>query len=85
MKEPRPSNNLEGNVGTPFAPMNYAVSTLHCMTISLAEGGAGLGTASGEHIARRMLADVGFSNVIVHETPGDPRAGVFVSTRPPEG
>jgi len=83
MKEPRLSSNLEDNVGNPFAPMTYAVSTLHCMTISLAEGGAGLGTAFGEQLARRMLADAGFTDVTVHEAPGDPRSGVFVSTRPP--
>src|SRR5262245_54157927 len=45
MKEPRLSSNLEDNIGNPFAPMAYAASTLHCMTVSLAEGGAGLGTA----------------------------------------
>ena len=53
MKEPRLSSNLEGQRGNPFAPMTYAVSTLHCMTISLAEGGTGLGTAFGEQLARR--------------------------------
>jgi SAM-dependent methyltransferase len=82
MKEPRLSSNLEDNVGNPFAPMTYAVSTLHCMTISLAEGGAGLGTAFGEQLARRMLADAGFTDVTVHVGPGDTRSGVLVSTRP---
>jgi SAM-dependent methyltransferase len=82
MKEPRLSSNLEDNIGIPFAPMAYAVSTLHCMTISLAEGGVGLGTAFGEQLARRMLADTGFANVIVHEAPADPRSGLFVSARP---
>lgn len=81
MKEPRLSSNLEDNLGNPFAPMTYATSTLHCMTISLAQGGAGLGTAFGEQLARRMLADAGFVNVAVHEAPGDPRAGVFVSSK----
>jgi hypothetical protein len=58
MKEPRLSSNLEDNIGNPFAPMAYAVSTPHCMTISLAEGGAGLGTPFGEQIARRLLAPI---------------------------
>jgi hypothetical protein len=31
------------------------------MTVSLAQGGAGLGTAFGEQNALRMLADVGFT------------------------
>jgi SAM-dependent methyltransferase len=82
MKEPRLSSNLEDNIGNPFAPMTYATSTLHCMTISLAQGGAGLGTAFGEQLARQMLADAGFFDVVVHEAPGDPRSGVFISSTP---
>jgi SAM-dependent methyltransferase len=82
MKEPRVSSNLEENVGNPFAPLMYATSTLHCMTVSLAQGGAGLGTAFGEQLARRMLADAGFADVTVHQAPGDPPDGVFVTSRP---
>jgi hypothetical protein len=82
MKEPRLSSNLEDNIGNPFAPTSYAAGTLHCMTVSLAEGGAGLGTAFGEQLARRMLSDAGFIDVTVQEAPGDPRSGVFVGTRP---
>jgi hypothetical protein len=37
-------------------------SALH--DISLAGGGAGLGIAFGEQLARRMLADAGFTNVM---------------------
>ena len=55
MKEPRVSSNLEDNIGNPFAPFIYSVSTLHCLTVSLAHGGAGLGTAFGEQVAREML------------------------------
>ena len=52
------------------------------MTVSLAQGGAGLGTAFGEQLARRMLADAGFADVTVHQAPGDPTDGVFVASRP---
>ena len=51
MNEPRISSNLEDNIGNPVAPMTYAISLLHCMTVSLAEGGAGLGTGWGEQVA----------------------------------
>ena len=77
----RISSNLEDNVGNPFAPLLYACSTLHCTTVSLAEGGAGPGTAFGEQLARRMLGDAGFSDVAVHEAPGDPTDGVFVTSK----
>ena len=45
------SSNLEDNLANPMAPFIYAVSTLHCLTVSLADGGAGLGTAWGEQTA----------------------------------
>jgi len=82
MVEPRASSNLEDNLGDPMAPMLYAISTLHCMTVSLAEGGAGLGAAWGEQAARAMLAEAGFGEVAVHEAPGDPLNAVFVTSRP---
>jgi SAM-dependent methyltransferase len=81
MVEPRVSSHLEGNLGNPLAPMLYAVSTLHCMTVSLAGGGAGLGAAWGEELALAMLADAGFGEVAVHEAPGDPLNGVFVASK----
>ena len=82
MKEPRVSSNLEDNIHNPFAPLVYSVSTLHCMTVSLAHGGAGLGTAFGEQVARQLLADAGFGDVAVHDAPGDPMDAVFVATKP---
>ena len=82
MKEPRVSSNLEDNVGNPFAPLIYSISTLHCLTVSLAHDGAGLGTAFGEQIARQLLQEAGFGAVEVHEAPGDPTDAVFVTTKP---
>ena len=82
MVEPRASSNLEDNLGNPFAPMLYATSTLHRMTVSLASGGAGLGAVWGEQAARAMLAEAGFGEVTVHEAPGDPLNAVFVTSKP---
>jgi SAM-dependent methyltransferase len=81
MVEPRASSHLEGNLANPLAPLLYSVSTLHCLTVSLAGGGAGLGTAWGEELARSMLAEAGFVDVAVHEAPGDPLNAVFVATK----
>jgi SAM-dependent methyltransferase len=63
------SSKLEENVDNPFATLYYGISTMHCMTISLAEGGAGLGTVWGTQTARRMLAEAGFSSVEVLDSP----------------
>jgi SAM-dependent methyltransferase len=82
MKEPRVSSELADNIGNPFAPMLYAFSTLHCLTVSLAENGAGLGTAWGEQLALSMLDDAGFTDLSVHEAAGDPMDAIFISRRP---
>jgi SAM-dependent methyltransferase len=77
MIEPKASSNLEENIGKPFTPYMYGVSVLHCMTVSLAEGGAGLGTAWGVGAARRMLAAAGFRSVEVVDAPG-PQNSIYV-------
>jgi hypothetical protein len=82
MNEPRISSNLEDNIDNPVAPMTYAISLLHCMTVSLAEGGAGLGTGWGEQVALGLLYDAGFGPVEVHDAPGDPGNAIFVTHRP---
>jgi SAM-dependent methyltransferase len=84
MNEPRISNKLEENIDNPLAPMTYAISLLHCMTVSLAQGGAGLGTAWGEQVALALLSAAGFGSVEVYDAPGDPGNAIFVTHRPSE-
>jgi SAM-dependent methyltransferase len=57
------SSRLEENVGVPMAPYLYTISTLHCMTVSLAHAGVGLGTAWGHEVATQMLREAGFTDV----------------------
>ena len=84
MVEPHLQTKLEDNIGHPMAPMLYATSTLHCLTVSLAEGGAGLGTCFGEQKALELLADAGFGEVAVLAHPADPIDGIFITHRPEE-
>jgi hypothetical protein len=44
---------------------------MHCMTVSLADGGMGLGTMWGEQTARKMLGDAGFSSIHTAHIDGD--------------
>ena len=76
------SSNLHENVGNPLAPSLYTLSTMHCMTVSLAQGGAGLGAMWGEEMARQMLADAGFATVDVMRVEGDILNSYYVATRP---
>jgi SAM-dependent methyltransferase len=82
MVEPAASSDLDDNIDNPMAPWLYGVSTLHCLTVSLAHAGAGLGTAWGERRARELLTDVGFVDIAVHAAPGDPLDAIFVATKP---
>jgi len=81
MKEPHAADALEDNIGNPMAPILYAVSTLHCMTVSLAHGGAGIGTMFGENLARQLLTDAGFVDVEMLAVPGDPADALYVARR----
>ncbi|MEO8458879.1 MAG: methyltransferase domain-containing protein, partial [Chloroflexota bacterium] len=65
------SSNLEENMQHPLGPAMYGVSTMHCMTVSLALGGEGLGTMWGQQLARKKLADAGFTKVDVKSVEGD--------------
>ncbi|WP_007026417.1 class I SAM-dependent methyltransferase [Saccharomonospora iraqiensis] len=84
MMDTRAATDLVDNLDNPNAPLLYSISTLHCMTVSLAQGGAGLGTVWGEQLARTMLTDAGFVGTEVHEVPDDPLDSVFVSRKPGE-
>lgn len=63
------SSNVEENIGNPFAPFYYGISTMHCLTVSLAEGGTGLGTVWGLQTARRMLTEAGFTTIEIVDAP----------------
>jgi len=60
MVEVNASNRLEDNIN-PMGRMMYSASTLYCMTVSLAHGGAGLGALMGEPKAREMAQQAGFT------------------------
>lgn len=53
------SPNVEDNA-TPLGRLLYSVSTLYCMTTSLAHGGAGIGAVMGEPKARQLAEQSGF-------------------------
>lgn len=72
MQDIRASSNLENNMDHSLAPYLYAVSCLHCMTVSLAQNGKGLGAMWGRELATQMLNDAGFSSVEVKQLPHDP-------------
>jgi SAM-dependent methyltransferase len=81
LKEPHAGNSLAEDIENPMSSILYSVSTMHCLTVSLAHGGAGIGTAFREEHARELLVDAGFEDPTVHAAPGDPMDAIYV-TRP---
>ncbi len=71
MQDIATSSHLHKNMDHPIGPFLYTVSTMHCMSVSLAQGGAGLGTVWGEELAQEMLAEAGFAHVEVKRLPHD--------------
>jgi SAM-dependent methyltransferase len=68
------SSELAGNLEHPRGPFLYTVSCMHCMTVSLADDGMGLGAMWGEQTARKMLAEAGFTSVEIAHLDGDDSA-----------
>ena len=81
MVDIKASSNVDDNRQIPWAPFIYAISTFHCMTVSLAAGGDGLGTAWGRQLATSMLDDAGLTDVAVHELDNAPFNYFFVASK----
>jgi 2-polyprenyl-3-methyl-5-hydroxy-6-metoxy-1,4-benzoquinol methylase len=71
MQDIKGSSHLHNNLEHPIGPLLYTISTMHCMTVSLAQGGAGLGTVWGSELALQMLEEAGFKQVEVKELEHD--------------
>jgi SAM-dependent methyltransferase len=75
------SSQVHENIEFPLAPLMYTISCMHCMTVSLALDGAGLGAMWGEQKAREMLAEAGFSQVDVKRIEDDPFNNYYVAAK----
>ena len=76
----RSSSQVEGNLDHPVAPFLYTISTMHCMTVSLAHDGCGLGTCWGEELAVKMLKEADFSNVEIKTLDHDIMNNYYICT-----
>jgi ubiquinone/menaquinone biosynthesis C-methylase UbiE len=71
MQDIRASSYLHKNFGHPLGTLLYTISCLHCMTVSLAQGGEGLGAMWGEEKAREYLEQAGFRSIETHRLDHD--------------
>ena len=75
------TSRVEQDAAHPLAPFLYTVSCMHCMTVSLAQGGSGLGAMWGRETASRMLEAAGFEKVDVAVLPHDPINQYYVARK----
>lgn len=71
MQDIHAATEVSGNLDHPLAPLLYTVSCLHCMTVSLAYGGMGLGAMWGKEKALEMLSKAGFTQVEIKQLAHD--------------
>lgn len=64
----------------PLATLGYAISCMHCMSVSLAGGGPGLGAMWGKEKALEMLAKAGFRHVRLESLEHDMLNYYYVCT-----
>ncbi len=62
MVEPKVAERLADDLANPFARMLHGISCLHCVPVSLAQGGPGLGACWGEARARGMAHEAAFAS-----------------------
>jgi 2-polyprenyl-3-methyl-5-hydroxy-6-metoxy-1,4-benzoquinol methylase len=81
MQDIAASSYLHENLDHRIGPFLYTISCMHCMTVSLAQGGDGLGTVWGEERAKEMLRDAGFSRIEVKRLSHDFQNSFYINRK----
>jgi ubiquinone/menaquinone biosynthesis C-methylase UbiE len=71
MQDIKGSSYVYNNIAHPLGTFLYTVSCMHCMTVSLAQGGEGLGAMWGEEKTREYLQRAGFCFIETHQLAHD--------------
>ena len=62
--------------------VGYRISCMHCMPVSLAYDGMGLGAMWGEEKAKEMIEETGMQLVDIKQVEGDPINNFYIARRP---
>jgi 2-polyprenyl-3-methyl-5-hydroxy-6-metoxy-1,4-benzoquinol methylase len=65
------TSHMDRDIEHPIGTFLYAISCMHCMTVSLAQGGEGLGAMWGEEKTREYLQRAGFRTIATHRLAHD--------------
>ncbi|HKQ22072.1 MAG TPA: class I SAM-dependent methyltransferase [Nitrososphaeraceae archaeon] len=81
MQDIAASSKVEKNIDSLLAPTLYTISTMHCMSVSLAFDGEGLGTMWGKELAVNKLIEARFKDIKVMNVEGDIMNYYYVSRK----
>jgi len=81
MQDIRGSSHVHNNIDHPIGTFLYAISTMHCMPVSLAQGGEGLGAMWGEEKTREYLQRAGFRHVETNRLAHDIQNNWYVARK----
>jgi ubiquinone/menaquinone biosynthesis C-methylase UbiE len=65
------TSHMHKDIEHPIGTFLYSISCMHCMTVSLAQGGEGLGAMWGEEKTREYLQKAGFRSIKTHRLAHD--------------
>lgn len=71
MQDIRGSSHVDKDIEHPIGTFLYTISCMHCMTVSLAQHGEGLGAMWGEEKTRDYLQKAGFRSITTHQLAHD--------------
>jgi 2-polyprenyl-3-methyl-5-hydroxy-6-metoxy-1,4-benzoquinol methylase len=71
MQDINGTSHVHEDIEHPIGTFLYTCSCMHCMTVSLAQGGEGLGAMWGEEQTRDYLKRAGFRSITTHRLAHD--------------
>jgi 2-polyprenyl-3-methyl-5-hydroxy-6-metoxy-1,4-benzoquinol methylase len=75
------TSHLDEDIKHPIGTFLYTISCMHCMTVSLAQDGEGLGAMWGEEKTREYLLNAGFNSVQTNKLAHDFQNNWYVVTK----
>ncbi|SMO84971.1 Methyltransferase domain-containing protein [Fodinibius sediminis] len=81
MQDIHSTSHVSSDLDHPLGPLLYTISCMHCMSVSLAQGGAGLGAMWGREKARELLTKAGFDDISIHRLDHDIQNDYYIMTK----
>lgn len=81
MQDIHSTGHVHKNMDHPLGPALYTVSCMHCMSVSLAQGGDGLGAMWGREKAQELLQKAGFEDIEIHRLDHDIQNDYYVMNK----